>query len=98
MIKVPLDALAMDTEEGDVVVPEMGDEVSLQTVSGEVIEVGDDYAHIELRTAGGMPIEYVSHKEEEKEVDEAEMDEAAMAAMESELLAAAAEEDEKRIA
>jgi len=93
MIRLPLDALVSELEDGAEVSPEVGDVVVLETVEGEVVAVNEDgTAHVELTTAGGEAIEYV---EEAAEVDaEAEeMDE--MAGMEEELMAAAAAQDEE---
>ena len=93
MIKLPLDALVSELEDGAEVAPEVGDGVVLETVEGEVVGINEDgTAHVELTTAGGQPIEYV---EAEAELDEeaAEMDE--MAGMEEELMAAAAAQDEE---
>jgi len=93
MIKLPLDALVSELEDGTEAVPEVGDVVVLETVEGEVVGINEDgTAHVELTTAGGMPIEYVA---EEAALDEEaiEMDE--MAGMEDELMAAAAAQDEE---
>ena len=93
MIKLPLDALVSELEDGAEVAPEVGDVVVLETVEGEVVGINEDgTAHVELTTAGGQPIEYV---EAAAELDEesAEMDE--MAGMEEELMAAAAAQDEE---
>jgi len=93
MIKLPLDALVSELEDGSEAAPEVGDVVVLETVEGEVVGINEDgTAHVELTTAGGQPIEYV---EAEAELDEeaAEMDE--MAGMEEELMAAAAAQDEE---
>ena len=93
MIRLPLDALVTDLEDGAEVAPEVGDVVVLETVEGEVVAVNEDgTAHVELTTAGGEAIEYV---EEAAAVDaEAEeMDE--MAGIEEELMAAAAAQDEE---
>ena len=93
MIRLPLDALVADLEDGAEVAPEVGDVVVLETVEGEVVAVNEDgTAHVELTTAGGEAIEYV---EEAAEIDEeaAETDE--MDAMGEELMAAAAAQDEE---
>jgi len=93
MIRLPLDALVSELEDGSEVSPEIGDVVVLETVEGEVVAVNEDgTAHVELTTAGGQPIEYV---EEAAAVDAeaADMDE--MAGMEEELMAAAAAQDEE---
>ena len=93
MIRLPLDALVSELEDGAEVSPEVGDVVVLETVEGEVVAVNEDgTAHVELTTAGGQPIEYV---EEAAEIDAeaADMDE--MAGMEEELMAAAAAQDEE---
>ena len=93
MIKIPMEALVSEDEEGEGVVPEVGDTVSLDAVEGDVTAINDDgTVHVELMSAGGVPIEYVEHVSEgavEEEVDD-------FAEEEAELLAAAAEEDEKR--
>ena len=93
MIKLPLDALVSELEDGTEAAPEVGDVVVLETVEGEVVGINEDgTAHVELTTAGGEAIEYV---EEAAAVDaeDAEMDE--MAGMEEELMAAAAAQDEE---
>ena len=93
MIRLPLDALVSELEDGTEAAPEVGDVVVLETVEGEVVGINEDgTAHVELTTAGGMPIEYVA---EEAALDEeaVEMDE--MAGMEEELMAAAAAQDEE---
>ena len=93
MIKLPLDALVSELEDGTEAAPEVGDVVVLETVEGEVVGINEDgTAHVELTTAGGLPIEYV---EEEAALDEeaVEMDE--MAGMEEELMAAAVAQDEE---
>ena len=69
MIKIPLAALAADSEEGEGVSPEVGDAVVLDNVEGELVGVDGDSAHVELKTANGQPIEYVSHEEETEEED-----------------------------
>jgi hypothetical protein len=66
MIKVPLDALEAETDEGDGVTPEMGDAVELEAVEGTVRGIEDGHAHVELTTAGGHPIEYVEMMDEEE--------------------------------
>ena len=91
MIRLPLDALVSELEDGSEVSPEIGDVVVLETVEGEVVAVNEDgTAHVELTTAGGQPIEYVTEDaaldEEAVEVDE-------MAGIEEELMAAAATQD-----
>jgi len=93
MIKIPMEALVSDDEAGAGISPEVGDTVSLDAVEGDVTAINDDgTVHVELMSAGGVPIEYVEHVSEgavEEEVDD-------FAEEEAELLAAAAEEDEKR--
>ena len=71
MIKIPLAALAADSDEGGDVSPEVGDAVVLDSVEGELVNVDGDSAHIELKTANGAPIEYVEHeaKAEEEDLD-----------------------------
>ena len=97
MIKVPMEALVSQDEMGEAVSPEVGDTVSLENVGGEVSAINDDgTVHIEVMSANGAPVEYVSMPVEEEVVqDEALMEDAAMDAEAAELLAAAEEEDEK---
>ena len=93
MIRLPLDALVSELEDGAEVAPEVGDVVVLETVEGEVVGINEDgTAHVELTTAGGQPIEYV---EAEAEMDEADVEAGEMAGMEEELMAAAAAQDEE---
>jgi len=93
MIKLPLDALVSELEDGTEAAPEVGDVVVLQTVEGEVVGINEDgTAHVELTTAGGMPIEYVA---EEAALDEEAVEMGEMAGMEEELMAAAAAQDEE---
>ena len=90
MIKVPMEALMGQGEDGSDLVPEVGDSVLMPEVSGEVAEVNDDgTVHLSLISANGVPIEYVDHKEAEEVAEGNDDLEAA------ELLAAAEEEDEK---
>ena len=92
MIKLPMEALVSADEAGAGVSPEVGDAIVLEAVEGEVTAINDDgTAHVELVSAGGVPIEYVEHVSEEvaeEEVDVADVEGA-------ELLAAAGEADEK---
>jgi len=91
MIRLPLDALVSELEDGSEVSPEIGDVVVLETVEGEVVAVNEDgTAHVELTTAGGQPIEYVT---EEVALDEEAVEADEMAGMEEELMAAAATQD-----
>ena len=93
MIRLPLDALVSELEDGSEVSPEIGDVVVLETVEGEVVAVNEDgTAHVELTTAGGQPIEYVDEAAA-VDAEAADMDE--MAGMEEELMAAAAAQDEE---
>jgi len=93
MIRLPLDALVADLEDGAEVAPEVGDVVVLETVEGEVVAVNEDgTAHVELTTAGGEAIEYV---EEAAELDEEAAETGEMDAMGEELMAAAAAKDEE---
>ena len=90
MIKVPIDALASDTEEGVVVEPVAGDEITLDAVGGVVGDVVDGVAHVEISSVNGVPVEYGDLPAEEDELADAEMD-----VMGDELLAAAAVQDEE---
>ena len=83
MINLPIEALVDENGEGEEVAPEVGDTVVLNEVAGEVTGVEGGIATIDLKSAGGVPIEYAAHKEEaapEEDVEEAELLEAAMAA------------------
>mgnify|MGYP000067705214 FL=1 len=92
MIRLPLDALVSELEDGSEVAPGVGDVVVLETVEGEVVAVNEDgTAHVELTTAGGQPIEYV---EEAAEIDAEAEDMDEMAGMEEELMAAAAAQED----
>ena len=91
MIKLPLEALVSEDEAGAGVTPEVGDTVSLDAVEGDVTAINDDgTVHVELMSAGGVPIEYVEHVSEEESVEE----DLALDEEEAGLLAAAEEEDE----
>ena len=90
MIKVPIDALASDTEEGVVVEPVAGDEITLDAVGGVVSDVVDGVADVESSSVSGVPVEYGDLPAEEDELADAEMD-----VMGDELLAAAAAQDEE---
>ena len=86
MINLPIEALVDENGEGEAVAPEVGDSVVLDDVAGEVTAVTDGVATIDLKSAGGIPLEYAKHEEKEEEED-SEMDmegdellEAAMAA------------------
>lgn len=94
MIKIPIDSLITDSEEGGDIAPEIGDVVILETVEGEVISINEDgSAHVELTSAGGEPIEYV---EGEVALEDAEAEVDDMAGMEEQLIAAAAAQDEEQ--
>jgi hypothetical protein len=85
MINLPIDALTSQTAEGGDVSPEVGDTVSLNDVAGEVTAVENGVATIDLKSVGGVPVEYAAHEDaaEEMPMDDAEGDallEAAMAA------------------
>jgi len=87
MIRLPIDALVAEGEGGDTVAPEVGDSVVMNDVGGEITAINEDgTAHVEISSAGGVPVEYVGSEAEK--VDESEDIEGA------ELLAAAEEEDE----
>ena len=88
MIKIPLDALASDTEDGVVVEPVAGDAVMLDAVEGVVSDVVDGVAHVEISSVNGVPVEYGDAPAEE--IAEEDMD-----VMGDELLAAAAIQDEE---
>ena len=89
MIKIPLSALSEETDSGEGVAPETGDTVALGVVEGEVMALDGEDVHVELKTAGGQPIEYIESAPDapEEEVGE-EVEEA-------ELMAAAEKADEE---
>ena len=90
MIKIPVAALAAEDEGGQDVTPEVGDMVALDMVEGEIRSVSEDgMVHVELKTAGGEPIEYADDEKEEKPEEPSED------AMEAELMAAAEKADEE---
>tara|TARA_R110000824_G_scaffold169507_1_gene346617 strand:- start:63 stop:449 length:387 start_codon:yes stop_codon:yes gene_type:complete len=92
MIKLPMDALVSADEAGEGVSPEVGDAIVLEAVEGEVTAINDDgTAHVELVSAGGVPIEYVEHVSEEVAEEEADV----LDVEGEELLAAAGEADEQ---
>jgi len=85
MINLPIEALVDENGEGEEVAPEVGDTVVLDEVAGEVTAVDGGVATIDLKSAGGIPIEYAAHEEAEElnpeqDVEGAELLEAAMAA------------------
>ena len=84
-INLPIEALVDENGEGEAVAPEVGDSVVLDDVAGEVTAVTDGVATIDLKSAGGIPLEYAKHEEKEEEDSEMDMEgdellEAAMAA------------------
>jgi hypothetical protein len=77
MIKIPLEALVSESEEGEQIPPQEGDAVVLESVEGEVVGIDGPDAHIELISANGAPIEYVEQMAKEAEddiIDDAEAD------------------------
>lgn len=89
MIKIPLSALSEETDSGEGVGPEAGDTVALGVVEGEVMAVEGEEVHVELKTAGGQPIEYV------ESAPDAPEEEVGEGVEEAELLAAAEKADEE---
>ena len=57
MIKIPLEALVSESEEGEQIPPQEGDAVVINSVEGEVVGIDGPDAHIELISANGAPIE-----------------------------------------
>lgn len=96
MIKVPMEALVSQNEAGESISPEVGDTVGLSEIGGEITAINEDgTVHIEVKTANGAPVEYVTDLPVEEEViDDMAIDDAAMDIEGDELLAAAEEEDE----
>ena len=68
MINLPIEALVDENGKGEEVAPEVGDTVVLNDVAGEVTGVEGGVATIDLKSAGGVPIEYAAHEEAEEEV------------------------------
>ena len=100
MIKVPMEALVSETEGGEALSPAIGDSVVLDSVEGEVVAVNEDgTAHVQIKTAGGVPVEYVEDVIEEVPLDADALDaeEAALDAEGDELLAAAEAVDEEAL-
>lgn len=100
MIKVPMEALVSETEGGEALSPAIGDSVVLDSVEGEVVAVNEDgTAHVQIKTAGGVPVEYIEDVVEEIPVDAEALDaeEAALDAEGDELLAAAEAVDEEAL-
>jgi len=100
MIKVPMEALVSEAEGGEALSPVIGDVVALDSVEGEVVAVNEDgTAHIQINSAGGVPVEYVEDVVEEIPVDADALDaeEAALDAEGDELLAAAEAVDEEAL-
>ena len=100
MIKVPMEALVSETEEGEALAPAVGDSVVLDSVEGEVVAINEDgTAHVQIKTAGGVPVEYVEDVIEEVPLDADALDaeEAALDLEGDELLAAAEAVDEEAL-
>jgi hypothetical protein len=100
MIKVPMEALVSETEGGEGLTPAIGDSVVLDSVEGEVVAINEDgTAHVQIKTAGGVPVEYVEDVIEEVPLDADALDaeEAALDAEGDELLAAAEVADEEAL-
>lgn len=100
MIKVPMEALVSETEGGEGLTPAVGDSVVLDSVEGEVVAINEDgTAHVQIKTAGGVPVEYVEDVIEEVPLDADALDaeEAALDLEGDELLAAAEAVDEEAL-
>lgn len=100
MIKVPMEALVSETEGGEGLAPAVGDSVVLDSVEGEVVAINEDgTAHVQIKTAGGVPVEYVEDVIEEVPLDADSLDaeEAALDLEGDELLAAAEVADEEAL-
>ena len=86
MIKLPLEALVSEDEAGAGVTPEVGDAVTLEAVEGNVAAINEDgTVHVELVSAGGVPVEYVEHVSEEEDIE-----------VEEDMLRAMAEEEDEK--
>ena len=58
MISIPVEALSTDSEDGQKVSPEIGDEVTLSDVVGVLKKLDNGEAYVELKSVNGMPVEY----------------------------------------
>ena len=69
MISIPVEALSTDSEDGQKVSPEIGDEVTLSDVVGVLKKLDNGEAYVELKSVNGMPVEYedMDEKSESKE-------------------------------
>lgn len=72
MISIPVEALSADSEDGEKVTPEVGDEVTLSEVTGILKKLNEGEAYIELKSVNGMPVE--SEAAGEQEEDDMPMD------------------------
>lgn len=67
MISIPVEALATDSENGEKVTPEVGDEVTLNEVKGILKKLNEGEAYIEIKSVNGMPAEYEEPGEQEED-------------------------------
>lgn len=56
MIKIPKKTFELNCEDGDTACPEAGDEVSLDGLSGKVVNADDTHLHIEPTAFHGEPV------------------------------------------
>jgi len=77
MISIPVEALATDSENGEKVTPEVGDEVTLNEVKGVLKKLNNGEAYVEIKSVNGMPAEYEESGESEED-DSEYMDEKKM--------------------
>ena len=77
MISIPVEALATDSENGENVTPEVGDEVTLSEVKGVLKKLNNGEAYVEIKSVNGMPAEYEESGESEED-DSEYMDEKKM--------------------
>ncbi len=81
MISIPVQALATDSENGENVTPEIGDEVTLSEVKGVLKKLDNGEAYVEIKSVNGMPAEY-EEKGEKYDMEEGQsMDEKSMRKM-----------------
>lgn len=81
MISIPVEALATDSEDGKDVMPEVGDEVTLNEVKGILKKLDNGEAYVEIKSVNGMPAEY-EEKGEDSEMEAGQpMDEKGMRKM-----------------
>lgn len=83
MIRVPKEAFVEDGEE---VMPEVGEDIDLSGLAGTVKAVHEDGIDLDVKAINGVPVSYVEGKKEEEKSEDP---------MKDELMRAAKEKDEE---